>query len=74
MLQRWAAPDDPLETHLAAELLLEIKLLFSKLVFQLRNLFKGQGIFNCDGNLATYQAEEVDLVGIVWAFCCSSDS
>jgi len=31
--ERWAAADDPLETHLAAEFFLEIKLLLGELVF-----------------------------------------
>jgi hypothetical protein len=72
--ERWAAADDPLETHLAAEFFLEIKLLLGELVFQPGNLFIGKGIFDCDGNLAAYEAEKVDLVRIIWPLCRSPDS
>src|SRR5450631_190219 len=55
--QRRAASDDPLEPHLAADLLFETDLFLGELVFQLRNLIVGQGFFNCGCELACYLAE-----------------
>src|ERR1700746_105656 len=73
MLYRRAAPNDLLETHLAAKFLFQVEFLLGELVLEFGNLPVRQRVFNGNGYLTRRLAEKLDVLLREGSFCYARD-